>query len=110
MSKSRLEWKVGLCVFIALTMLAALLLQFSKGTNLFHPTKMILLRAGNVGGLKTRASVFMAGVQIGSVADIRLGPQGTNVTIWLKIYNEYEIHKDARFAIEQSGFLGDQYV
>src|SRR5256885_17174624 len=28
----------------------------------------------------------------------------------LKVYSEYEIHKDARFAIEQSGFLGDQYV
>ena len=110
MSKSRLEWKVGLFVFIALVVLAALLLQFSKGTNFFRPTKIILLRAANVGGLKIRASVFMAGVQIGSVSDIKLGPQGTNVTIWLKIYNEYEIHKDARFAIEQAGFLGDQYV
>jgi phospholipid/cholesterol/gamma-HCH transport system substrate-binding protein len=110
MSKSRLEWKVGLFVFISLAVLAVLLLQFSKGTNLFRPTKIILLRAANVGGLKVRASVFMAGVQIGSVSDIKLGPQGTNVTISLKLYNEYEIHKDARFAIEQAGFLGDQYV
>ncbi len=110
MSKSRLEWKVGLFVFISLALLAALLLQFSKGTNLFRPTKIILLRAGNVGGLKVRASVLMAGVQIGTVSAIRLGPQGTNVTISLKIYNEYEIHKDARFSIEQAGFLGDQYI
>lgn len=110
MSKSRLEWKVGLFVLISLTVLAVLLLQFSKGTNLFRPTKTILLRAGNVGGLKVRASVLMAGVQIGTVSDIKLGPQGTNVTISLKIYNEYEIHKDARFTIEQAGFLGDQYI
>lgn len=110
MSKSRLEWKVGLFVFIAIVMLAALLLQFSKGTSFFRPTKTILLRAGNVGGLKVRASVLMAGVQIGTVSDIKLGPQGTNVTISLRIYSQYEIHKDARFALEQSGFLGDQYV
>lgn len=110
MSKSRLEWKVGLFVFIGLTVLAVLLLQFGKGTNFFRPTKLILLRAANVGGLKVRASVFMAGVQIGTVSDIKLGPQGTNVTIWLKIYDQYEIHKDARFALEQAGFLGDQYV
>jgi phospholipid/cholesterol/gamma-HCH transport system substrate-binding protein len=110
MSKSRLEWKVGLFVFVGLVVLGLLLLQFSKGNNFFRPTKIILLRAANVGGLKTRASVLMAGVQIGTVSDIKLGPQGTNVTIWLKVYNEYEIHKDARFAIEQSGFLGDQYV
>jgi phospholipid/cholesterol/gamma-HCH transport system substrate-binding protein len=110
MSKQRLEWKVGLFVFIGLTVLAGLLLQFSKGTDFFRPTKLILLRAANVGGLKVRASVFMAGVQIGTVSDIKLGPQGTNVTIWLKVYDQYEIHKDARFSLEQAGFLGDQYV
>jgi phospholipid/cholesterol/gamma-HCH transport system substrate-binding protein len=110
MSQSRLEWKVGLFVFIALVILGALVLQFSKSTSFFRPTKTILLRAGNVGGLKIRASVLMAGVQIGTVSDIKLGPQGTNVTISLKIYNQYEIHKDARFALEQAGFLGDQYV
>jgi phospholipid/cholesterol/gamma-HCH transport system substrate-binding protein len=110
MSKSRLEWKVGLFMFISLVVLAALLLQFGKGTNLFRPTKTILLRAPNVGGLKIRAQVLMAGVQVGTISDIKLGPQGTNVTIWLKIYANYEIHKDARFALETSGFLGDQYV
>jgi phospholipid/cholesterol/gamma-HCH transport system substrate-binding protein len=110
MTKSRLEWKVGLFMFISLVVLAALLLQFSKGINIFRPTKIILLRAPNVGGLKIRAQVLMAGVQVGTVSDIKLGPQGTNVTIWLKIYAQYEVHKDARFALETSGFLGDQYV
>jgi phospholipid/cholesterol/gamma-HCH transport system substrate-binding protein len=110
MSKSRLEWKVGVFVFIGLLLLAALAIQFSKGTTFFRPTKQILLRAANVGGLKMRAQVLMAGVQVGTVSDIRLGPQGTNVTITLKIYDQYIIHKDARFLIEMSGFLGDQYV
>jgi phospholipid/cholesterol/gamma-HCH transport system substrate-binding protein len=110
MSKSRLEWKVGLFVLVGLLLLAGLAIQFSKGTTLFRPTKLILLRAGNVGGLKVRAQVLMSGVQVGTVSDIRLGPQGTNVTITLKIYDQYIIHKDARFLIEQSGFLGDQYV
>jgi len=64
MSKSRLEWKVGLFVFVGLVLLAALAIQFSKGTTFFRPTKMILLRAGNVGGLKMKAQVLMAGVQV----------------------------------------------
>src|SRR5262245_22215241 len=91
MSESRLEWKVGLFVFIGLVLIAALLLQFSKGTT-FRPGYQILLRASNVGGLKTRAQVLMAGVQVGSVSDIKLGPQGTNVTITLRIYSQYVIH------------------
>jgi len=60
--------------------------------------------------LKRHASVLMAGVPIGTVSDIEMNPQGTNVVITLKIYKKYEIHKDAIVRIEQSGFLGDQYV
>ena len=37
-------------------------------------------------------------------------PGGTNVTVTLQIYKDYPIYHDARFVIEQSGFLGDQYV
>jgi phospholipid/cholesterol/gamma-HCH transport system substrate-binding protein len=110
MSKPRFEWKVGLFVFIGLALLGVLLLEFSKGLTFFRPTYRIYLHSENVGGLKTRATVLMAGVQVGSVADIRLAPSGTNVTIVLRIFSHYEIHKDARFDIQQSGFLGDNYV
>jgi phospholipid/cholesterol/gamma-HCH transport system substrate-binding protein len=110
MNTSRLEWKVGLFVTIGLVLLAILLLQFSKGVTLPGQTYIIKLRAANIGGLKPKSQVLMAGVQVGTVSDIVLSPQGTNVTISLKIFNKYEIHKDARFVIEQAGFLGDQYV
>lgn len=110
MDKKRLEWKVGLFVFIGLAVLVVLLVQFSKGTSLFRPTYDLFLRAKNVGGLKSKTGVLMAGVQIGTVSDIKLNPEGTNVTITLKVYKQYVIHKDARILIEQSGFLGDQYV
>jgi phospholipid/cholesterol/gamma-HCH transport system substrate-binding protein len=110
MSKFRLEWKVGLFVFIGLVLLAALLIEFSKGLTFFRKTYDIYLHATNVGGLKTRASVLMSGVQIGTVSDIRLSPDGKTVTIVLRIYSDYQIYKDATFAIEQSGFLGDNYV
>jgi ABC-type transporter Mla subunit MlaD len=110
MDKSRLEWKVGLFVFIGLVLLAVLLLQFSKGLTFFRPTYNILLTAESVGGLKTRAQVLMSGVQVGTVSAMRLAPDGKTVTITLRIYQQYQIYKDARFAIESSGFLGDQYV
>src|ERR1041385_3153978 len=110
MDKKRLEWRVGVFVFIGLVGLALLLLQFSKGTSLFKPTYELFLKARNVGELKARASVLMAGVQIGMVSDIQLNPEGTNVTITLKIFKQYVIHQDSEIRIEQSGFLGDHYV
>jgi phospholipid/cholesterol/gamma-HCH transport system substrate-binding protein len=110
MSKSRLEIKVGLFVFIGMALVAGLLLQFTKGTSLFRPTYTLYLTTKSAGGLKKQASVLMAGVQIGSVSDIRLAPDGKTVSIALKIYKEYVVRKDALFLIKQSGFLGDNYV
>jgi phospholipid/cholesterol/gamma-HCH transport system substrate-binding protein len=110
MNKSRLEWKVGLFVFVGLVLLAGLLLQFSKGLTFFHPTYDIVLNASSVGGLKPRAQVLMSGVQVGTVAGMQLTPDGKSVNITLHIYRQFQIYKDARFVIEESGFLGDQYV
>src|SRR5215813_6779009 len=110
MSKARFEWKVGLFVFIGLVLLAGLLLEFSKGLTFFRPTYHILLQAPNAGSLKTRAQVLMSGVQVGTVSDIELAPNGKYVTITLRIFSTFRIYKDARFVIEQQGFLGDQYI
>jgi phospholipid/cholesterol/gamma-HCH transport system substrate-binding protein len=110
MNQSREQWKVGLFVFIGLVLLAGLLIEFSKGLTLFRRTYDVLLRCDTAGSLKPRAQVLMSGVQIGTVADIRLAPTGKFVTITLRIYNEYKIFKTAEFFIEQSGFLGDQYI
>ena len=110
MEKSRLETKVGLFVLIGLVLIAALLVQFSKGTSLFRGTYNLRMHAANIGGLKLKSNVLLAGVSVGSVHQIQLEPSGTNVTIILKIYKEFPIYHDARFVIEQSGFLGDEYV
>ena len=110
MDKSRLEWKVGLFVLIGLVLLAVLLLEFSKGTTFLRSTYRILLHCPNVVGLKTRAVVLLSGVQVGTVSDIQLVPEGTNATITLRIYGQYRISTNAQFVIEESGVLGDQYV
>jgi phospholipid/cholesterol/gamma-HCH transport system substrate-binding protein len=110
MDSKRLELKVGLFVLIALTLLAVAVIQFSKGTSLFHGTYSLRLHAVNVGGLKERAAVLLAGVEVGSVSTFNISDDGKSVTILLSIYKNFKIYHDARFVIEQSGFLGDEYV
>jgi len=113
MEKSRLEYKVGLFVFIGLALLAVLLIEFSKGASIFEGgTYNLRLHAVNVSGLKLRAGVLLAGVQVGTVSDIQLSDDGKSVVILLKIYSKYKnkIYHDARFVIEQAGFLGDQFI
>jgi len=106
----RIATKVGLFVFIGLALIACAVILFSKGTSFFHGTYNLRLHATNVGGLKPQASVLLAGVQVGNVADIQLADGGKSVTILLKIYNRFKIYHDAHFVIEQQGFLGDNYV
>jgi phospholipid/cholesterol/gamma-HCH transport system substrate-binding protein len=102
--------RVGLFVALGLVLISLLLLSFSKGLTLFSGTYELRLRSGTVGGLKDRASVMLAGVAIGNVVGAQVAPDGKSVVILTKIRNTYRIHADARVAIEQIGFLGDQYV
>lgn len=111
MNSPRLEWKVGWFVAVGLVLLAGLLIRFSRGASLFaEKTYEIRLKTRNVGGIQPGAYVLMAGVGIGRVASAHLDPPGTNVTVRLKIPARFQIHRDALFTIEQSGFLGDQYI
>ena len=110
MDKTRLEIKVGLFVFIGLALLAVLIIQFSKGTSLFRDTYTLRLKTTDVGDLKERASVLLAGVTVGSVKEITLADDSKSVTIVLQVYKDFRIYSDARFAIESAGFLGDKYV
>ncbi len=102
--------KVGLFVTIALSIVAALILNFSKGRGLFTPSYNLTVIAESVGGLKPGAAVSMSGVPIGSVLAIELTADRKAVSIACRILKRYEVHADAKFDIETSGFLGDQYV
>ncbi len=110
MENSRLETKVGIFVLIGLVLLGVMMVQFSKGTSLFRSTYQLKLHTENVGGLKQKSAVLLAGVPVGSVQQIQLSPDGKIVTVLLKIYRDYPVYTNATFAIESAGFLGDQFV
>jgi len=102
--------RVGAFVLIGLVLLGALLLLFSKGTTFFGSAFELRLRSGNVGGIKAGANVLLSGVPVGRVSGVALDPDGKGVTIFLKISKRYTMFEDAKFEVEQFGFLGDQYV
>jgi len=110
MDKARLEIKVGVFVLVSLLLLAALLVSFSKGVTRFARTYDLKLRTTDVGGIKRGASVLMAGYPIGNVNRLTLSSNGESVVLTLQIKQEHSIRTNAVFVIEQSGFLGDQFV
>jgi phospholipid/cholesterol/gamma-HCH transport system substrate-binding protein len=108
--KANKEWKVGLFLAISLVVTAALVINFSKGTNPFTKTTLLHLKTKNVDGLKRNSVVLMAGVPVGSVSAIHLDTDTGWVTLDAKIKAEYKIRGDAKFFIETAGFLGDKYI
>lgn len=65
----------------------------------------------NIGGLKVRAPVTLAGVSVGSVTSVRLDPRTYNAVVTMRISDKYsEIPDDSSAAILTSGLLGEQYI
>ena len=108
--KANKEWKVGLFLAISLVVTAALVINFSKGTNPFTKTILLHLKTKNVDGLKRNSVVLMAGVPVGSISAIHLDTDTGWVTLDAKIKAQYKIRADAKFFIETAGFLGDKYI
>jgi len=110
----RRSYAVGTGLFIVLgfAALAYLATQTTSVANTSRgDTYTIDTRFANVGQLKVRAPVKVAGVRVGSVADIKLEPDKLDALVTLSLDKRYDkIPDDSAAAVFTSGLLGDQYV
>lgn len=113
MSKTRLiEILVG--AFMAAGLLALFFLAM-KVSNLGALNQgdsyRVLAHFDNIGGLKVKSPVTMAGVEVGRVMDIYYDPQDFRAVAVLGIYSQFDEIPDDTFAkILTAGLLGEQYV
>ncbi len=71
----------------------------------------IKARFENIGGLKVRSPVSMAGVRIGRVADIGFDAQTYEAVVTMRISGTYStLPKDTSASIFTAGVLGENYV
>lgn len=68
------EMKVGIFVTIALLLLTALILQQSWGIDWFSKSVKVVTYLPDVGGLKSGAPVWLAGIEIGRVRKVTIVP------------------------------------
>jgi len=65
----------------------------------------------NVGGLKPKAPVAMAGVTLGRVASIELDQESLEARVVMKIDSRFDdLPSDTSASVLTSGILGDQYI
>ena len=111
MSRKGIETMVGL--FVLLGLAGALFLAL-KAANLAsfgeHKGYIVSAKFDNIGGLKPRAPVRSAGVNIGRVKSITLDPKTYQGVVTLEIDEGVRFPKDSSAKILTAGLLGDQYI
>ncbi|MEO5702569.1 MAG: outer membrane lipid asymmetry maintenance protein MlaD [Gammaproteobacteria bacterium] len=112
MQQRTVEITVGLFILAGL---AALLVLALKVSNLGAFTGnvdgyQLLARFDNIGGLKPRSPVTMAGVVVGRVASINFDEASQRALVKLNISKEYKLTSDTSASIFTAGLLGEQYL
>jgi len=113
MDNSRIiEIWVGVFVAVGLGALFLLAMEVSNLAEFREQKTGYRLRAhfSNIGTLKVRSPVKIAGVTIGRVAAIRLDPEQYQAVVEMRIQPQYKLPDDSIASIYTSGLLGEQYV
>jgi len=106
------EMMVGVFVAAGIAALFFLALQVSNlGTLSSDESYTIQARFDNIGGIKTKAPVTMAGVRIGRVTEVAFDKETFEAVVTLAIEKQYDQIPDDTFAkIFTAGLLGEQYI
>jgi phospholipid/cholesterol/gamma-HCH transport system substrate-binding protein len=112
MTNRTVEVTVG--IFIALG-LAALFVLAMKVSNISTLTQSdgytIKAKFDNIGGLKVRAPVTMAGVRIGRVTEIGFDARTFEAIVTVTIHSEFnQLPADTSASVYTAGLLGEQYL
>jgi len=108
-----IEMTVGAFILASLLSLAMLALKVSGLQMNFKEDHgyRVSIDFANIGGLKMRSKVTMAGVLVGRVANIALDPRTFNAKVNIVIDDQYsDIPEDSRASILTAGLLGDNYI
>lgn len=107
-----IEILVGVFIAIGLLALFFLAMQVSNlGTLNTGESYQVTANFDNIGSLKVKAPVTMAGVEVGRVSDITYDKNIFQAKVTLSIYEAYDhIPEDTFAKILTAGLLGEQYV
>jgi len=114
MNKKRLiEIWVGVFMALGLVALFFLAMRVSNlGTAYTGETFDVDARFDNIGGLKVKAPVTIAGVEVGRVTGIRYDAEDFRAVVEMGIQSQYRdrIPDDSFAKILTAGLLGEQYI
>ncbi|MBX3236590.1 MAG: outer membrane lipid asymmetry maintenance protein MlaD [Nitrospiraceae bacterium] len=108
MERAKLEMIVGLFVLVGLACLGYLSIKLGKLEVIGGNNYMVDAEFTSASGLKSGASVEIAGVEVGRVKQIGLNNDRAVVT--LAIRDGVKLYSDTIASIKTRGIIGDKYL
>lgn len=111
MERKQYDFWVGLFLILGFLALTFLALQVGDlNSERARKTYEVEGRFENIGGLKIKAPVKMAGVVVGRVDDIYFDNKKFQAVVKLALDARYQFPKDTSASILTSGLLGEVYI
>lgn len=103
---------VGAFMLLGLLSLLIMVMKVSGVSELISPQSYsVTANFSDIGGLKVRAPVTVAGVRVGEVSNIELQPGELNAKVTMKLRKDKRIpFEDASARILTEGLIGSNYV
>lgn len=109
--KARIETIVGIFVLLGILCLGYLSIKLGKMELMGGDSFRVRANFDSVSGLRSGASVEIAGVEVGRVDRIVLDPeQGYTARVSLRINSGIELQDDVIASVRTRGIIGDKYV
>ena len=108
MDSRKTELSVGFFLLVGLACLAYLSLSLGHVRIWGDSAYLVQASFSNVNGLKTKAAVTMAGVQIGRIERIQL--KDGSALVSMRINKDVRLEEDAIASVKSTGIIGDKYI
>ena len=111
MKRVTLETIVGIFVLIGIVCLTYLSIKLGKLELLGGDFYKVYADFDSVSGLKSGASVEIAGVEVGRVGRITLDPKnGNQARVYLQVSNWTKLQDDVIASVRTRGIIGDKFI
>ena len=110
MERKTMDLWVGIFLLMGFAALLMLALRVSIASDDAKSTYTVEARFENIGGLKAKAPVKVAGGLVGRVTEIKLDKEKYQAVAILTIDDKYKFPKDSSASILTSGLLGEVYI
>ena len=110
MNRKKIEFYVGLFVVIGLVSVGYLVMVIGEFSFIQSNHYSIHGYFASASGLKPGARVEIAGVEIGTVADIEIDTERLVAKVSLHIHKNIEISEDSIASVKTSGIIGEKFM